>query len=106
MVRPGKSLDILKFKKVMGIFNDRFKGMNQQDTHEFVTFLIDSLHEDLNRVKNKIYIKKEEREMPDEIKSKIEWNNYLRRNQSILVDLFHGLFKFSVTCQECKKKMC
>ena len=101
---PEKSLDILKFKKVMGICNDRFKGMNQQDTHEFVTFLIDSLHEDLNRVKNKIYIKKEEREMPDEIKSKIEWNNYLRRNQSILVDLFYGLFKSSVTCQECKKK--
>ena len=96
-------LEIPKFKKAMGLCNDRFSGMNQQDTHEFVTFLIDSLHEDLNRVKNKIYIVKEERDMPDEVKSKIEWNNFLRRNQSLLVDLFYGLFKSSVICQECKK---
>ena len=98
-----KVLDISKFKNAMGLCNDRFEGMNQQDTHEFVTFLIDSLHEDLNRVKNKEYIKKEESDLDDEIKSKIEWNNYLRRNQSILVDLFYGLFKSTVTCSECKK---
>ena len=98
-----KILDISKFKSAMGVCNERFKGMNQQDTHEFITFLIDSLHEDLNRVNNKIYIKKEERDMDDKIKSKIEWNNFLRRNQSLLVDLFYGLFKSTVTCQECKK---
>ena len=97
-----KVLDITKFKKAMGICNNRFKEFNQQDTHEFINFLIDSLHEDLNRVNNKIYIKKEERNLNDEIKSKIEWNNFLRRNQSILIDLFYGLFKSTVTCQECK----
>ena len=102
-VDKEKILDISKFKLAVGVCNERFRGMNQQDTHEFVTFLIDSLHEDLNRVKNKIYIKKDERDMEDEVKSKIEWNNYLRRNQSILVDLFYGLFKSTVTCQECKK---
>lgn len=96
-------IDIDKFKKAVGNCNDRFRGMSQQDTHEFVTFLIDSLHEDLNRVKEKKYIEKEERELPDEVKSKIEWNNYLRRNQSILVDLFYGQFKSTVTCSECKK---
>ena len=98
-----KVLDISKFKNAMGVCNDRFSGMNQQDTHEFVTFLIDSLHEDLNRVNNKAYIPKEERDMDDNIKSKIEWNNFLRRNQSILVDLFYGVFKSTVTCKECKK---
>ena len=102
-VEKENVLDISKFKKAVGVCNDRFRGMNQQDTHEFVTFLIDSLHEDLNRVKSKIYIKKEERDLPDDIKSKIEWNNFLRRNQSILVDLFYGQFKSTVTCQECKK---
>ena len=102
-INSEKVLDISKFKIAMGLCNDRFEGMNQQDTHEFVTFLIDSLHEDLNRVKNKEYIKKEEKDLDDEIKSKIEWNNYLRRNQSILVDLFYGLFKSTVTCSECKK---
>ena len=98
-----KVLDISQFKNAMGICNERFWGTNQQDTHEFITFLIDALHEDLNRVKNKIYISKEGKELDDETKSKIEWNNYLRRNQSILVDLFYGIFKSTVTCQECKK---
>ena len=96
-------IDLSKFKRAMGLCNERFGGRSQQDTHEFVTFLIDSLHEDLNRVNNKIYITKEERDLSDEIKSKIEWNNYLRRNQSILVDLFYGLFKSTVSCSVCNK---
>ena len=96
-------IDLGKFKRAMGLCNERFGGRSQQDTHEFVTFLIDSLHEDLNRVNNKIYIAKEERDLSDEIKSKIEWNNYLRRNQSILVDLFYGLFKSTVSCSICNR---
>ena len=94
-------IDLGKFKKAMGLCNERFGGRSQQDTHEFVTFLIDSLHEDLNRVKNKVYIPKEERDLSDNIKSKIEWNNFLRRNQSILIDLFYGLFKSTVICSVC-----
>ena len=97
-------IDLGKFKRAMGLCNERFGGRSQQDTHEFVTFLIDSLHEDLNRVINKIYIAKEERDLSDELKSKIEWNNYLRRNQSILVDLFYGLFKSTVSCSVCNRK--
>ena len=96
-------IDLGKFKRAMGLCNERFGGRSQQDTHEFVTFLIDSLHEDLNRVYNKIYIAKEERELSDKFKSKIEWNNFLRRNQSILVDLFYGLFKSSVICSVCNR---
>ena len=96
-------IDLSKFKRAMGLCNERFGGRSQQDTHEFVTFLIDSLHEDLNRVNTKIYIQREERELCDKMKSKIEWNNYLRRNQSILVDLFYGLFKSTVSCSVCNK---
>ena len=96
-------IDLGKFKKAMGLCNERFGGRSQQDTHEFVTFLIDSLHEDLNRVRKKVYIPKEERDLSDDIKSKIEWNNFLRRNQSILVDLFYGLFKSTVICSVCNR---
>ena len=102
-IANDKVIDISKFKTAIGLCNERFAGRSQQDTHEFVTFLIDSLHEDLNRVENKSYIAKEERDLNDEIKSKIEWNNYLKRNQSILVDLFYGLFKSTVVCSVCDK---
>ena len=92
-----------KFKYAISLCNDHFKGNSQQDTHEFLIFLIDSLHEDLNKVNDKKYIEKEERDLSDELKSKIEWNNILRRNQSIIIDLFYGLFKSTVTCSNCNK---
>ena len=33
--------------------SDRFSDYSQQDSHEFITFLLDALHEDLNRIKDK-----------------------------------------------------
>ena len=37
-------------KDVVGGINKRFRGYGQQDAHEFLRFLMDGLHEDLNRV--------------------------------------------------------
>ena len=31
------------------------------------------------------------------------WVNHQKRNCSIIVDLFHGLFKSTVMCPECSK---
>lgn len=31
------------------------------------------------------------------------WANYLKRNDSIIVDVFHGLLKSRVVCPECEK---
>ena len=103
-------LELKKFKSAIGIIDERFKGYEQQDTHEFLTFLIDSLHEDLNKVivkpkidrrnsdweKNLIYKGK-----IDKLKSEIEWNNFLKRNQSIFVDLFYGQYKTTIFCPKC-----
>ena len=45
-----------KFKKELEEINEMYSDNNQQDTQEFLTFLIDGLHEDLNKVINKPYI--------------------------------------------------
>jgi ubiquitin C-terminal hydrolase len=37
----------------MSEFHKRFEGFQQQDAHEFMIFLLDGLHEDLNRVTTK-----------------------------------------------------
>lgn len=34
----------------------QFSGSRQQDSQEFLQFLLDGLHEDLNRVKDKPYV--------------------------------------------------
>ena len=100
------------FKTTIGLIDDRYSDYNQQDTHEFMTFLIDSLHEDLNKVINKPIIKRKDseynnyisNEKSDDKQSIIEWNNFLKRNQSIMVDLFYGQYKSTILCPHCEHK--
>lgn len=38
------------FKSTIGKINDQFAGYDQQDSQELLLFLMDGLHEDLNKV--------------------------------------------------------
>ena len=44
------------FKGALARFAPQFAGYQQQDSQELLAFLLDGLHEDLNRVKKKRYI--------------------------------------------------
>jgi len=44
------------FKYHLGKFAPQFQGDGQQDSQELLAFLLDGLHEDLNRIKRKPYI--------------------------------------------------
>lgn len=44
------------FKYQLGKFAPQFQGYGQQDSQELLAFLLDGLHEDLNRIKRKPYI--------------------------------------------------
>lgn len=53
--------------------------------------MLDSLHEDLNRVPKKPYVEMtDSNNRPDEIVAKEFLNGYLKRDQSIIVDLMQG----------------
>ncbi|MCQ2816988.1 MAG: hypothetical protein MJ252_06960 [archaeon] len=88
------------FKRSLGDYQRIFTGYHQHDTQEFLNYLLDGLHEDLNRVLKKPFVEKDESDSPDEIKSKRQWRDFLRRNQSIIVDLFYGQFKSSLMCPD------
>ena len=45
-----------KLKKAIGKFQPMFSGYNQHDSSELINYLLDGLHEDLNRVKEKPYV--------------------------------------------------
>ncbi|EGR30389.1 ubiquitin carboxyl-terminal hydrolase family protein, putative [Ichthyophthirius multifiliis] len=83
-----------------------FSGYQQHDSQEFLSFVLDGLHEDLNRVKNKSYTEKIDSngEEFDNIISKKSWINHLKRNQSLIVDLMQGQFKSKVICPDCSKQ--
>ena len=89
-----------KFKAAISKFQSMFSGFAQHDTHEFLGFLLDGLHEDLNKVLNKPYVQTpDEQEKDDDVEAMKSWNRFLMRNQSLLVDLFYGMYKSTVYCQ-------
>ena len=92
----GNVYNPTNFFLIIGNINETFSGRNQQDAQEFLNFLIDGLHEDLNLVKDKPNIMEEK--IKGEKKAKIEWLNFKRRNQSVLIKLFYGQFLSNISC--------
>ncbi|KAG8376849.1 hypothetical protein BUALT_Bualt09G0106600 [Buddleja alternifolia] len=92
------------FKSTISSFAPQFSGYNQHDSQEFLSFLLDGLHEDLNRVKSKPYVQaKDEDDRPDEEVANEYWANHLSRNDSIIVDLCQGQYRSTLVCPVCKK---
>ena len=97
------SISPTQLKRAIGKFQPMFMGYNQHDSGELVSYLLDGLHEDLNRVISKPYVESKDYDgRPDFIIAKESWENYLKRNQSIIVDLMFGQFKSIVDCPNCQ----
>ncbi|CAK9160860.1 unnamed protein product [Ilex paraguariensis] len=103
---PGATpVDPGMFKSTLAGFAPQFSGYNQHDSQEFLAFLLDGLHEDLNRVKCKPYIAvKDAEDRPDEEVADEHWRNHLTRNDSIIVDACQGQYLSTLFCPMCKKK--
>ncbi|CAF1045772.1 unnamed protein product [Adineta ricciae] len=84
----------------------QFSGYAQQDSQEFMSFLLDGLHEDLNLVKKKPYVEKKDDDgtLDDDKLAAQEWSYYQKRNQSKIHDIFHGQIKSVVQCLTCGTK--
>ena len=105
-VEEKKAIAPKKFKEICGEYNDTFKGFDQQDAHDFYTFLVDNLHEDTN-IKT-IYKKVEENENINDNLTENElaneyWANTVRNNASYFYGLFMGQLKSTLLCSECQK---
>lgn len=80
----------------------------QQDAHEVLAFLLDALHEDLNRATKKPAYKERKDLAEEDLSRKGEeryaaeaWHDHLRRHRSVLVDLCQGQLRSQVRCCEC-----
>lgn len=94
-----------RFKSRVGKFAPRFGGYEQHDSQELLSFLLDGLHEDLNRVLKKPYVEDvEDHGRPDAVVAAEAWRAYLLRNKSIIVDLFQGQLKSTLVCEHCGKR--
>lgn len=65
----NKTFSVLQW--TIGKYAPRFNGFQQHDSQELLAFLLDGLHEDLNRVHDKPYVElKDSDGRPDEIVAK------------------------------------
>jgi len=82
----------------------QFMNNNQQDAMEFISILLNYLHEDLNRVTHKPYIKITEQKTieNDDQASQRFLDCNLQRDDSIIFDLFNGQFKNIIKCINCQ----
>ncbi|KAG6960464.1 hypothetical protein JG687_00008221 [Phytophthora cactorum] len=92
-------------KRAISRFAPQFSGFQQHDAQELLAYIIDGLHEDLNRVKHKPYTEVNESDgsQDDAAVAKEAWERHLLRNDSIFVDHVQGQFKSTVVCPICNK---
>ena len=104
-----KTLNPRKFKEICGEYNPIFKTSEQQDAHDFYTFLIDKLHEETNIKydKNNTYKDLTNSEIVDTDELDLgneSWANNIRKNASYFYALFMGQLKSTLICAECNHK--
>jgi len=96
------------FKNLSARLNKEWSSDRQQDAKEFLEFLMDCLHEDLNvnwartPLRQLTDAEEAERERtPPFIAAKKEWDRYLHRDHSRLTDLFAGQHISRLQCTTC-----
>ena len=99
-----------QLKNTIGRYGPAFSGYGQQDSQEFLLFLLDGLQEDLNKILKKPYIEKPDStdEMTYDKAALTEfaekcWDIYKARNDSVVTDLFAGMYKSTLVCPSCNK---
>ncbi|KAL5641717.1 hypothetical protein ACGC1H_001998 [Rhizoctonia solani] len=102
----------LHLKGIVCRWAPTFAGYEECDSQELIGTVLDGLHEDLNRVLKKPYVEKPEWPEDSQGLSRAElearvaretWDGHARRNDSIISDLFQGMYKSTLTCPDCGK---
>lgn len=100
----SRKLNPSDFKRTMSRHLPTFEGYSQHDSQEFLSQMLDTLHEDVNRIIDKPYTNTIEGKIgdSDEDIGRRSWVNFLKRNYSLFIENFYGQYKSTVTCNNCE----
>ncbi|PIA14636.1 cysteine proteinase [Coemansia reversa NRRL 1564] len=104
------SISPIAFRSAVANCSEQFRGNDQEDAHEFASFLLDALHESLNRVHPRPPPERDmstEEELqferlPDMQQAALQWDRYTRRNWSLVTSIFQGQIQSRLMCKTCK----
>ncbi|KAI8838388.1 hypothetical protein BC829DRAFT_364889 [Chytridium lagenaria] len=100
----GKTYNPSNLKRYVEYWAPQFAGYNQQDAQEFLRFMLDGLHEDLNRVLKRpkfTYRDNDVDSLNDVEKARFSWARYHATSSSLVFDIFGGQLQSTVTCLTC-----
>jgi ubiquitin carboxyl-terminal hydrolase 31 len=93
------------FKEVVERYGSQFRSSTQHDAQEFLLWLLDKVHEDLNTAtKRKYKTIKNNYGRPDAVIAAETLANYMRCNNSFVQAVFRAQFRSSLTCPRCEKQ--
>lgn len=94
-----------KFKATLDELIPNFRGFSQQDSHEFLSLILDTLHEEFKTDVEILEIKQPEKinyDKIDVLDNGIKfYTNFIKKNHSIILDIFYGIFLFEIKCSTC-----
>jgi ubiquitin C-terminal hydrolase len=106
-VRPLGFLSIIR-DNVKGTLYENFARPMQNDSHEYMVYLLDNFHEALNTRAKEAPLPSPTGtpSTPEEMRDLAArgWTAFTHRNQSPIVDQFFGMTRKTLECQGCKHK--
>nr|XP_023019234.1 ubiquitin carboxyl-terminal hydrolase 31 [Leptinotarsa decemlineata] len=90
------------FKQVVERHGAQYKGTQQHDALEFLQWLLDKVHEDLNTASKKKFKSIKTSGRPDEVIAAETLENYKRCNNSFIQGVFQAQYRSSLSCSRCR----
>ena len=91
------------FKNLISKMNPLFEGVQANDSKDLVLFLLETLHNELNKVKNSNPQYEDDIDQYNFDKSFQSFAKYFEKNfQSVISDIFYGMYNSRMMCYNCK----